>query len=934
MKRTFRWLAGGVAIAALWCAPGGDDLLAGFTNPPPEARMRCYWWWLNGHTTEAAITRDLEQMKDKGYGGALLVDANGSEQQGNHAVPPGPMFGTPEWRVLYRHALKEADRLGLEISLNIESGWNLGSPTTKPEQAAKLLTFSRTAADGPSAFQQPLEAPPSKNNFYRDIAVLAYPLAHGRALHGLHQLPAKAAAVELGMSMPNSTPLLTETAGDEDTRLQQVQDITSRMKPDGMLHWQVPPGAWEILRVGYTNNGAKISTSSGNWQGLAIDYLDRRALEDYWREHVDPLLADAGPYLGRTLRYLVTDSWELGGLNWTGNFAAEFRRLRGYDVMPYLPVAAGRIVESRERSNRFLADLRRTVADLVVSQHYAVFAELAARSGLGIHPESGGPHGAPIDALETLGTGAFPQTEFWAQSATHRVRDDERFFVKEGSSAAHTYGKTLVGAEGMTSIGPQWEETIWNNLKPTFDQAACEGLNRLIWHTFTSSPVEMGLPGQEYFAGTHLNPNVTWWNQAGPFIGYINRSDFLLQQGLPVSDVAYYYGAQVPNFVPLKASDPAKVLPGYDYDVTDSRVLTSRMSARDGEIRLPEGGTYKLLVLPDAPSMTLEDLRAVEHLVAAGATVLGTKPLHPLGIEGDAEFAQIAARVWGDCAPGKPNHRVYCGDATRTVLATLGVPPDFEYKSRGHLDYFHRRAADADIYFIRNTQERPLFAEVTLRTNGKTPELWHPDTGVTEPQKVYDFTNDGRTRLPLRLDPYGSVFVVLRHPAGAHRTQLPPWDVEPFEVSGTPIAGPWTVRFTPGWGAPASATFERLASWSLNPDPGIRFYSGTATYTGRFLLAAGQTTIDLGEVREIAQVKVNGHDLGIAWKKPFRMSLGTDAKPGWNDLEIAVTNLWPNRLIGDQQLPLEKRFTHTNITKFRADSPLMPSGLLGPVTVR
>jgi hypothetical protein len=239
----------------------------------------------------------------------------------------------------------------------------------------------------------------------------------------------------------------------------------------GQLTWQVPSGSWEILRMGYTDSGAKVSTSSGDWQGLAIDYLDRSAFQTYWEENVAPLLSEAQPYLGQSLRYLVTDSWELGGTNWTGRFREQFQKRRRYDPLPYLPVISGRIVESRDASDRFLNDLRKTIGELVVDEHYAVFAELAQRHGLGIHPESGGPHGAPIDALRTLGRSAFPQTEFWAQSATHRSTDQDRFFVKEASSAAHIYGKTRVAAEGMTSIGPQWEEAIGDDLKPTFDQA-------------------------------------------------------------------------------------------------------------------------------------------------------------------------------------------------------------------------------------------------------------------------------------------------------------------------------------------------------------------------------------------------------------------------------------------------------------------------------
>ena len=400
---------------------------------------------------------------------------------------------------------------------------------------------------------------------------------------------------------------------------------------------------------------------------------------------------------GKSLRYLVTDSWELGGVNWTPKFREEFRARRGYDPLPYLPIAAGRILDSRDISNRFLNDLRRTVADLVIDGHYRPFAEFAARYGLGIHPESGGPHGAPLDALETLGVSTFPQMEFWARSATHRVRDEERFFVKQGSSAAHTYGKTLVAAEGMTSIGPQWEESIWRNLKPTFDQAVCEGLNRLVWHTFTSSPKDAGLPGQEYFAGTHLNPNVTWWNKAGPFLTYMNRSQFLLQQGLPVSDVLIYYGDNIPNFVQYKGADPAKVLPGYDYDVIDEYALSHRTSVKDGRIVLPEGTSYRVLVLPDRHSISLDALRTVRKLVAGGASVLGPRPERTTGIGDDDAVRSIANEIWS---------KVHTNQTARAVLEARGVLPDFEGPK--DTDYVHRRAGDTEIYFVRNARPEAM----------------------------------------------------------------------------------------------------------------------------------------------------------------------------------------------------------------------------------
>jgi len=748
-------------------------------------------------------------------------------------------------------------------------------------------------------------------------------------------------------------------------RVADVIDVTSKMNADGSFVWQPPPGAWEILRLGYMASGAKVSTSSGAWQGLAIDYLDRTELENYWREHIDPLLADARPYLGKSLRYLVTDSWELGGVNWTRTFREEFRARRGYDLLPYLPIVTGRLLEDRETSNRFLNDLRRTVGDLVIANHYQVFAELAARSGLQIHPESGGPHGAPLDALETLGVSGFPQMEFWARSPTHRVKDEERFFVKQGSSAAHTYGKILVGAEGMTTIGPQWEENIWNNLKPTFDQALCEGLNRLIWHTFTSSPEEAGLPGQEYFAGTHLNPNVTWWKQARGFLGYINRSQFLMQQGVPVSDVLVYYGDQVPNFVRNKGADPAQVLPGYDYDVIDEHALAHRTSAKDGRIVLPEGTAYQVLVLPDRPGISMAALTAVQRLVAGGAAVIGPKPQRTTGLGDDRAVRAIADQVWG---------RVHTGQSTRAMLESLGIKPDFDGPVQ--MDYIHRRTGDAEIYFVRNSRPEPLYAEITLRVKGKAPELWHAESGRIETALLYDATADGRTKMPVWLEPNGSVFIVFRKPASARVVQisrngaslsvedevrLTPGELVtragghyeaktdagktvavdvPATAPLEPLEGPWTVRFAPGWGAPAQVTFDALRSWSEHPEPGIRFFSGTAHYAKKIeippaLLQKGRELwLDLGDVREIAEVWLNGKPLGLAWKEPFEVELSAAARTGSNDLEIEVTNLWPNRLIGDQQLPPEKRLTSTNITKFTASSPLLPSGLLGPVGLR
>lgn len=959
-------LAASLAAFA-WLAPvaGASELEAGFANPPGTARLRAYWWWLNGNVTKAAITRDLEEMKAKGFGGALICDAGGAAQDGNDQVPHGPTFFTPEWRELYKHTLREAERLGLEMSLNIQSGWNLGGPMVKAEDAAKKLTWSETQVRGPARLDKAMPAPKSRDGFYRDIAVVAYrasgtnPPAGESRRKPIQNWEQKAMYRALHFSAPDTGPLFEEfpsTPGEEDTRAAEVVDLTARLSPDGILRWDVPEGAWVVLRFGCTiGDHSRVSTCSDGWQGYALDVLDVGAFERYWDAVVGPLIADAGPLAGRTLKYLHTDSWEVEAINWTPTLREEFRKRRGYDLLPFLPVMAGRIVDSRLASNNFMHDLRKTLGDLAVDNHYRIFRDRAHKHGLAIHPESGGPHASPIDAQRCLGMDDAPMSEFWAWSWRHRVGESNRFFVKQPASAAHTYGHRLVLAEGFTTIGPHWQETLWDNLKPSFDRAACEGLNLLVWHAFVCSPEEMGLPGQQYFAGTHLNPNCTWWPKSAPFFAYINRSQLLLQQGLFVADACYYYGDHVPNFAQLKRSDPAHVLPGYDYDVVTEECLLHRMSVRDGRIVLPDGMSYRVLVLPARQSISLPVLRQLKKLVEAGATVIGPKPSRTHSLTGypqsDAEVAEIAKELWGDCdgksvrqhAFGKG--RLFDGLTVREVLAADGVGPDFDYRAGDmpssnasqpgpNLDYIHRTTAEAEIYFVANQTNCWQEAICTFRVAGKAPELWDPVSGVAHRAAAWS-ENNGRITLPIQFAPYGSMFVLFRQPATAPAVKA----ARNFATFGAPheVTGPWSVRFDPKLGGPGSVTFEQLASWSQRPEEGIKHFSGTALYHKTFdlpeaLRRSGQrVALDLGEVKELAEVRLNGKNLGILWAMPFRVDVTDAIRPANNELEVEVVNFWPNRIIGDQSLPPEKRLTRTNIRKLTKDTPLMPSGLLGPV---
>ena len=711
-------------------------------------------------------------------------------------------------------------------------------------------------------------------------------------------------------------------------------DLTAKFDQDGALRWKVPPGEWRILRLGCTlNDHDRVSTCSEGWDGYALDPFDADAFQRYWNAVVEPLIADAGPFAGRALKYLHTDSWEIEVGNWTPTLRKEFRQRRGYDLLPWLPVITGEIVNSRSESVRFLGDFRRTMGDLAIDHHFKLFKAGAHRHGMLIHPESGGPHAVPIDAQQCLGMNDAPMSEFWAWSWMHRIGDENRFFVKQPASAAHTYGHPLVLAEGFTTIGPHWQETLWDNLKPSFDHACTEGLNLLVWHAFICSPASEGVPGQQYFAGTHLNPNVTWWAKSAPFFAYINRCQALLQQGLPVADVAFYYGDHVPNFARLRKSDPARAGAGYDYDVVTAEVVLERMKVKAGRLTLPDGMSYRLLALPEQTVISLPVLRKLKELVAAGATIVGPKPATASGLKNavrnDAEVKAIADKLW---SPGG----VISGQTAREVLRAEGVPPDFAWQTKDgtepEIDFIHRRAGSAEIYFVANRSTNAAAVNCTFRVEGKAPELWDAVSGEHHFAASYG-EQAGRTMLPLALPPCGSRVVVFREPAQKH-----PATAESNTASFTTLAaldGPWMVSFDPKWGGPASVPFDSLVSWTESAEPGIKFYSGTAIYRQSFVSpteAAGKSVwLDLGEVRELAEVKVNGQSCGITWSPPFRVEISRALKPGVNELQVEVVNFWPNRIIGDDSLPEGERFTRTNVRKLTRDTRLMESGLLGPV---
>ena len=1274
-------------------AESGDTLAHGFVHPPASARPWVYWFWLDGNITRAGITADLEAMARVGIGGVLIMEvAQGS--------PKGPVaFGSPQWRDLFKFMLAEAHRLGIEVNMNNDAGWcGSGGPWITPELAMQNLITSETFVQGPKRFEGALPQPPTMKDFYRDVAVLAFPTPAAEAttcaeppkistsvgnsnaakekspltlpkpepdhpqwvqaefptpfavrtvslsmignsrfgVHGALQVSADGRAFKTVREFDGQPPMMVlnipETTakvfrvlftrvlhprlekikisafelspgvriGDlapkaafisaqftRDRNLfssaawprvppaltiprDQIVDLSEKITAAGQLAWEVPDGNWTIVRVGHTPTGKTNHPAPDAGLGLECDKLSKQAAAAHFDGLMKRLIADAGSLAGKTLVATHIDSWEVGSQNWTPLMREEFRHRRGYDPQKYLPVITGRIVDSLEVSERFLWDLRRTVSELVCENYGGELRRLANQHGLRLSIE--GYFGCPCDEIAYGGQADEPMAEFWVGGV------GGAYSCHEMASAAHVYGKRIVGAESFTATDKERWQSHPANLKDLGDRSFCDGINRFVVHRYALQPWPDRRPGMTMGPwGTHYERTQTWWEQSRPWHEYLTRCQFMLRQGLFVADVCCMEAEGTIRFEPPTSVRPAGSVerPGYNFDGCPPDVVLTRMTVRDGRLLLPDGMSYRVLLLPEVETMTPQLLRKINELVAAGATVVGPKPPKKSPSLADfptcdATVKQLADDLW---ASGK----IVSGKTPAEVLAARHVPPDFSSRNahgEQNLRFTHRAIGPTDLYFVANRNSQPEDALCSFRVTGKRPELWQPETGRIAPVAAF-VEADGVTRLPLRLGPHESVFVIfqpgtvqpserivsathngqeLLHlnkpvPSGAnttgtftmvawvkpsadttlpkeHNTGMvaaritrndalypPPgheaWStadvgtgfaagrngvcvlehgaafftaplvyaapltnwthvaivyrdgtptlylngqqtrtglkssrvvhcgvgvahrrsVTPFvgECSGMQafdralteaelaklaqmspatgyneslpaldlahglisqpgdyalktadgrtreftvvlpppqeISGPWQVSFDPLWGGPAQPlNFDMLKDWSKLSENGIRYYSGTAVYRKNFDLAPSAIHnshfLDLGKVAVIAEVKLNGRDLGVLWKTPFCVDVTDALKAGDNVLEIRVTNLWINRQIGDEQLGEDSdrnsngtlkewpawlsqgkpsptgRFTFSTWRLWKKNEPLVESGLLGPVVLR
>lgn len=1025
---TFFFLLGWMTV--LSAIAQDNDLEKAFRHPPAAAKPWVFWYWMQASVSREGITADLEAMKQAGIGGAYLMPIKGAANP--PLMEPPVLQLTPQWWAMVRHAMQEADRLGLQLAMHASDGFALaGGPWITPELSMQKVVYTETQVQGGRYFNDTLPRPAAYRGYYRDITVMAFPSPAGSAVGARPQLstsrpgvdasflldannrqnfrsdtacwiqfafnqPFTCRSIHIRTNGPNYqahrlivsasddgntfrtitqlepprhgwqdndagvTHAITPTTaryfrltydttgsepGSEDLdaakwkpvlkvcgialssapRLHQFEgktaevwrvsprtttaqlpdslcvpmdkviDLTRLMDAKGRLQWQPPAGNWTVLRIGHTSTGHTNATG-GAAAGLECDKFNPAAIRlqfDRWfgevYRQVDPALA------ARVLKVFHVDSWECGSQNWSPVFRDEFRRRRGYDLLPYLPVMAGIPLQSAAASERFLYDVRQTIAELVVNKFYGTMAQLAREKGCSFSAENVAPT-MTSDGMAHFSAVDIPMGEFWFRSPTHDKPND----MLDAISGAHIYGKQLIQAEAFTELRMAWDEHP-AMLKALGDKSYAWGINRLVYHVFMHNPWTDRRPGMTLDGvGLYFQRDQTWWKPGRAWVTYAQRCQALLQQGHPVTDLAVFTGEEIPRraILPERLE---RILPGinkYAFDAINPDALLRLARVHNGRIALPGGASYAALILPgphplspDTGITTLAMKTRLRELTKAGATII-TK-LDALHLAPD-------------------------------VIAPVGIV------------WTHRCTQEAEIYFISNQQDSTRIINLSLRVSGKVPELWDPLTGETRDAKEWKIEKE-RTILPLQLAPSGSIFVVLRRNAKATQQYsgnnwLSPETLQTLE-------GPWQLSFDVKNGGPAQPlTFPALQDWSKRPEPGIRYYSGTVVYSRQFewktpAVKGQHIWLDLGEVANIAEVSVNGQACGVAWTPPYRVEITQALRPGQNDLRIEVFNTWANRLIGDHDLPEAQRITRTTAPYRLEGKPLLPAGLLGPVTI-
>ena len=700
-----------------------------------------------------------------------------------------------------------------------------------------------------------------------------------------------------------------------------ILDLTGSMDADGKIMLEVPAGKWIVLRIGNVNTGMRNGPAPAEATGWEVNKFDTECVDYQFDNYVGRL--NDGSLKG-LVNNMLMDSWECKSQTWTPKMPEEFRRVAGYDVRLWLPALMGYVIDDQERTSEFLADWRRTQNDLFVNNFFGRMAFNAHKKGLAVSYETAAGDIFPADPMEYYKFADVPMCEFW-QPFDNFLANRNYKPIRPTASAARMYGKPRVSAECFTSFVLTWDEHL-SMLREVANQNLVEGVSHLVFHTYTHNPdPDTYFPGTSFGGaiGTPFLRKQTWWKFMDEFNTYLSRCTFMLERGKPVSNVLYFIGDE-----PTQKPDQFMAFPkGYRYDYVNRDALLTRIDVKDGKWVTPDGISYDVLWIPDAERMLPEVAEKLLELVSKGGILVGNAPLNPATLGNDKNqqerFRNAVSTLWsGRVKNGRVIKNTSIGDA----LSRLGIPVDVASEE---VNWCHRAIEGADWYMISPMKEHDFHGTLDINCRGAV-QIWNPMDGSVRDVKT--MPRDGRTLLNLDLERGECIFVVFRH------------DIEKKEVteySNTStislMGNEWKIAFPEGWGIEGPVTTTALEPWKdLNVSDEGKAFSGTAVYTTkvdvRKISKKSRYVLNLGDVEEIAVVKVNGHEFPALWAAPFKCDITEALKKGENTIEVEVTSTWFNRLAYDAAQPEQNRKTWV-INGPGAGTQLRDNGLFGPVII-
>lgn len=887
----------------------------------PEAKPGSRWWWLGSAVDKDNLTYNLKEYGRAGLGSLEVTPIYGVKGNESHNID----FLSPQWMEMFQYTQGEGKKYGIDIDMNMGTGWPFGGPEVSLQQAAAKAIFECYEVIGGRLVRLEISIRNPREKMQRDIAELDCLMAYG-------------------------------TKGE-------IVNLTKKVK-NGYLNWKAPEGNWKLVALFIGRTLQKVKRAAPGGKGYVMDHFSPVAVNAYLAKF-DKAFKESGVSYPRSF---FNDSYEVYGADWTPGFLKEFARRRGYRLENHFLdfISSGRT----ETTCRLIADYRETLGELLVENFTCAWTHWAHAHGSTTRNQA---HGSPANLIDTYAAVDIPECEGFGLTdfqikglrgdSLTRPNFSDISMLKYASSAAHIAGKPYTSSETFTWLTEHFRTSL-SQCKPDMDLMFIAGVNHAFFHGTPYSPKEAPWPGWLFYATVNMSPTNTIWRDAPAFFDYIARCQSFLQLGHPDNDFLVYLPVydmwhDIPGrFVGFDIHKMDQYAPkfikaiqtiladGYDVDyVSDAFVRT--MSCKNNELQTCGGTCYKALIVPAVRLIPVETLKKLLALARQGATIVFVEH-YPEDVPGYASLAQnrkALRDLLGQLPEDSFHHtqnfdfgkgHIVVGCNYREALKCTGVPAE-ELKSRWGMSFIRRTHMEGHHYFISNLQSKEVEGWVTLNVPEKNVIWFDPMTGKRGVARTRE--NEGKLQVYMQLKSGESA--ILQTFSRVLQGE-PEWKyVQEMNYSLSLDHG-WKLQFVES--VPAiEGEFEvdTPSSWTEIAHPAAKVNRGTGVYTLELdlpRLSADDWILDLGDVRESARVRINGQYAGTVWAAPFRVSVGRWMKPGKNLIEVEVTNLPANSIADmDRQGKEWRIFEDINMAKLNYEKGTyghwdpLPSGLNGIV---